>query len=114
MNQSIQCPECQSQASKVIDSRWTGSLTITADGSERTLPRKMSGFLNAVRRRRECPNGHRYSTYEIVESDIPKLERIKVCRQSMRLVQSILDELAKGVDYIDLRKEKHEGTSAAS
>lgn len=65
---AIKCPECGSQNTEVIDSRWTGDDAVTTEG----LPRKNSKralVQNSMRRRRKCENGHRITTYEVVDSD---------------------------------------------
>lgn len=46
----IRCPECNSNLSRTVDSR----------------PQ-----MGAQRRRRECPNGHRYTTYETIKPEEP-------------------------------------------
>jgi transcriptional regulator NrdR family protein len=48
------CPECGSTRNRVIDSR-------SLDGRRR--------------RRRECNNGHRFTTYEISAADLEEIER---------------------------------------
>lgn len=80
MSQSIQCPECHSSASKVIDSRWTGSLEISQKTGRARLNHKVARFVNAVRRRRECDNGHRFSTYEVIDSELAS-DRIAALEQ---------------------------------
>jgi transcriptional repressor NrdR len=49
LNGGVACPQCKQRQSEVIDSRGTKS--------------------GKVRRRRECPCGHRFTTYERIGMD---------------------------------------------
>jgi hypothetical protein len=54
---TIPCPECNITTGKVLDSRVRG---------------------NGTRRRRECANGHRFSTFEVVVPDLIKNYTVEV------------------------------------
>ena len=57
----MKCPECQTTDDKVIDSRETHQ-----------------GDLSSIRRRRECRNGHRFTTYEHVAGRCPVQRQMPV------------------------------------
>lgn len=56
----IRCPECNSSVSLVIDSRATAIF---------------------IRRRRRCPRSHRYTTYEVLESNYFSVTKLKKVRK---------------------------------
>lgn len=72
MSESLKCPECDSICSMVVDSR------PNTDNS-------------AVRRRRECKCGHRYTTFETIHAGEPqpdlsiKRARLLIAEELLRL-----------------------------
>lgn len=85
MSQNMLCPECSSLGSKVIDGRWTGEKN----------PHHSSRFPNAVRRRRQCSNGHRYSTIETIESlsGQQPIDEERVRDRARRLIIEVMEHL---------------------
>ena len=75
------CPTCGVRVTEVKDSRATG---------------------NAVRRRRWCPNGHRFTTYETVGAAIPtsiantvvRREADKAAKEAARMTRQAILEAA--------------------
>lgn len=91
---AIRCPECCTPRVKVIDSRWTGDMQHGTDGDARRWGKK-SEFLNAVRRRRRCDNGHRFTTYEMPSGDMEEIrESNALTTATKKLLVLLLKDLA--------------------
>lgn len=78
MSNLIHCPKCGDDSSWVKDSR-------------------SSGTANEIRRRRVCANGHKFSTYEIIEEDM----------LHARAIKGYLTQIAGAVS--DLKKQFNRG-----
>lgn len=100
MSHSIRCPECGAVDSKVVDSRWTG---------EKHERNRSSVYINSVRRRRECENGHRYTTIESIADASGVPDPDKIVFAAKRMVRQLLAQLTSN-DEPDSQPESPSGS----
>jgi len=61
------------------------------DGDKKVIDSRAVVLANRVRRRRECSGcGERFTTYELIESDLNELTRLK---ESLGLLKLLLDRV---------------------